>query len=374
MKGLGFSRADRDRQEFGALAPGATGFTLLVHDQSGLEFRLADRDMAENETPILDLLRSDGIVSEHALCKPLPGGISSDVFLIEDGEKRLVVKQALPFLKVEDHWPADASRNRVEYEFLRYLGRVLPQSAPKVFAVGKDYFVMEYLGPEYENWKALLLRGDVQQQHATQAGEILGTLHRESSGRPDLKSLFDTTSNFHQLRTDPYLLTTGRRRPDLQHIFEKEALRLERTRECLVHGDFSPKNILVGNGRMVLLDCEVAWYGDPAFDVAFLINHLLLKSLFHVPKNLSFQQIVEVLIAQYHNSRGLDSNRKEDLDSRIARLLLALLLARMDGKSPVEYLSDGKREFVRNFVRPELFSSKFNLNYIILKWFSSLVR
>jgi 5-methylthioribose kinase len=329
--------------------------------------------MAESESPILALLRKDGLISRHAVAKPLAGGISSDVFLLEDGEKRLVVKQALPCLKVDDHWPADTSRNRVEYEFLRYLGRLLPENVPKVFAVGKDYFVMEYLGPEYHNWKALLLRGDVQQRHAIQAGEILGTLHRESSGCPNLKSLFDTTSNFHQLRTDPYLLTTGRRHPDLQQIFEKEALRLEQTRECLVHGDFSPKNIMVGNGRMVLLDCEVAWYGDPAFDLAFLINHLLLKSLFHAPRNFKLKQTIEVFLVNYDNAMGLDSTKKQDVDSRTARLLLMLLLGRIDGKSPVEYLTDNrKREFVRNFVRSELPSSKFHLNEIISKWFSRL--
>src|SRR5262249_23651962 len=154
--------------------------------------------MAENESNILDLLRHDGTVSQHAVSKPLAGGISSDVFLIEDEGERFVVKQALPCLKVQDHWPADTARNRVEYEFLRYLSRVLPDAAPKVVAVGRDYFIMEYLGPEYESWKTLLLRGDCQKQHALQAGKILGMLHRTSFCNLELASLFDSTSNFHQ--------------------------------------------------------------------------------------------------------------------------------------------------------------------------------
>ena len=329
--------------------------------------------MAETGFRILDRLRQDGVVSRHAVSNPLAGGISSDVFLIEDGGRRLVVKQALPCLKVEDHWPADTSRNRVEYEFLRYLGRVLPETAPKVFAVGRDYFVMEYLGSEYENWKALLLRGDIELSHAVQAGGILGTLHRTSFGNSELKSLFDTTPNFHQLRTDPYLLTTGRRHPDLREIFEKEALRLEQTQKCLVHGDYSPKNMLVGTGRLVLLDGEVAWYGDPAFDVAFLINHLLLKSLFHAPRNTELQPAIEAFLAKYHEERALEPAQKADLESTIAPLLLMLLLARVDGKSPVEYLThEGKRDFVRNLVRSELPSSRLGLGGVISKWFSSL--
>jgi len=329
--------------------------------------------MAENELRILDRLRQDGIVSRRAISNPLAGGISSDVFLIEDGGRRLVVKQALPCLKVEDHWPADTSRNRVEYEFLRYLGRVLPETAPKVFAVGNDYFVMEYLGPEYENWKASLLRGDIEPRHAIQAGEILAILHRTSFGNSELKSLFDTTPNFHQLRTDPYLLTTGRRHPDLREIFEQEALRLEQTRQCLVHGDYSPKNMLVGAGRLVLLDGEVAWYGDPAFDVAFFINHLLLKSLFHAPRNTALRPAIEAFLAKYHEGRALEPAQKADLKATIAPLLLMLLLARVDGKSPVEYLTqESKREFVRKLVRSELPSSRLSLEGLISKWFASL--
>lgn len=232
---------------------------------------------------------------------------------------------------------------------------------------------MEYLGSEYENWKALLLRADIQQRHAVQAAEILGTLHRASFGDSELALLFDTTSNFHQLRTDPYLLTTGRRHPDLQELFEQEAFRLDQTRECLVHGDYSPKNMLVGKARMILLDCEVAWYGDPAFDVAFLVNHLLLKSLFHVPGNAGLQQLVEAFLAKYYEERSLNHASRVDLDSRIARLLLMLLLARIDGKSPVEYLTDDRRrDFVRSFVRSGLLSARFELSEVISNWFSTL--
>ena len=185
--------------------------------------------------------------------------------------------------------------------------------------------------------------------------------------------MFDTTSNFHQLRTDPYLLTTGRRHSDLQQAFEQEALRLERTRECLVHGDYSPKNMLVGKGRVVLLDCEVAWYGDPAFDLAFLINHLLLKSLFHSPVTTPLQQLIEVFLATYYQERAVEPAQKVNLHLRIGRLLLMLLLARIDGKSPVEYLTnEQKRDFVRNFVRWRLSSARFDLGEIIADWFSGL--
>jgi len=326
--------------------------------------------MAGNESPILDQLRRDHLVSGHSvLVTPLGGGVSSDVFLIEDGGKRFVVKQALPQLKVKDDWQADTSRNRVEYEFLRYLSRIVPDAAPAVFAAGSDYFAMEYLGSEYRNWKELLSSGDCQPEHAIRAARILGTLHRVSFGDPELARRFDTTPNFHQLRTDPYLLTTGRRHPALQERFDQEAVRLESTRECLVHGDYSPKNMLIGNGRTVLLDCEVAWYGDPAFDLAFWLNHLLLKALYHAPHDPGLKGMIGAFTAAYYDERRME--RDGALDSRTATLLLMLLLARIDGKSPVEYLTSAKQDFVRNFVAARL-SALTSAHEVVRDWFTCL--
>jgi aminoglycoside phosphotransferase (APT) family kinase protein len=330
--------------------------------------------MAENESHILDRLRRDQlIVGRDVLLTPLGGGVSSDVFLVENEGKRFVVKQALRRLKVRESWQADTSRNRFEYEFLRYLGTIVPEAAPKVFARGTDYFTMEYLGPEYRNWKQLLMSGDCQSLHAERAAKILGRLHRCSWGDADLARRFDTTANFHQLRTDPYLVTTGRRHPALQKFFEQEVVRLENTRECLVHGDYSPKNMLIGNGRLVLLDCEVAWYGDPAFDLAFLINHLLLKALYHAPVDRGLRSLIAGLVEAYYVERG-EWSRKEDFDSRAAKLLLMLLLARMEGKSPVEYLgSDDKRDFVRSFVSSRLCASTVKLDEVVSEWFRDLL-
>jgi aminoglycoside phosphotransferase (APT) family kinase protein len=329
--------------------------------------------MAENESHILDRLRRDQLITGRDVrLTPLGGGVSSDLFLVENQGKRFVVKQALPRLRVRELWEADTSRNRYEYEFLRYLGTIAPRAAPKVFCIGTDYFVMEYLGPEYRNWKQLLMSGDCQSLHAVMAAKILGRLHRCSWSNADLAKRFDTTTNFHQLRTDPYLVTTGRRHPALRTFFEREVVRLENTRECLVHGDYSPKNMLIGNGRLVLLDCEVAWYGDPAFDLAFLINHLLLKALYHAPADRGLQDLIVGLVEAYYVERG-EWSLKEEFDSRTARLLLMLLLARVDGKSPVEYLtSDHKKDFVRTFGGSQLCEPTVTLGEVISDWFAGL--
>ena len=240
--------------------------------------------MTDTADALLQLLRSDGVVhSPCATLTPLSGGVSSEIYRVDDGGEPFVIKRALPKLKVQDDWTADPSRNVYERRYLEYVGRFLPRSVPALWKAdsAKGYFVMEYLGPEYCNWKELLLHGSFEPSHARAAARTLSQIHRHSSGDPEAAALFDSHTCFHQLRLEPYLLTTGWRHPQLEDLFQAEAHRLAATSECLVHGDFSPKNILIGGNRMVILDCEVAWYGDPAFDVCFMLSHLFLKSLFH---------------------------------------------------------------------------------------------
>src|SRR5215469_11244178 len=330
--------------------------------------------MTKADSPIMDLLRRDRLISGDAVSiTPLGGGVSSDVFLVVDGSKRFVLKRALPQLKVKDVWRADISRNRHEYEYLKYVSALLPGSVAVPFVLGPDYFTMEYLPPDFSNWKELLLLGNCCVEHASESARVLAIIHRESAGDEEAMRKFDTTANFHQLRTDPYLLTTGQRHPALRVHFEEEAQRLESTRECLVHGDYSPKNMLVGKERLVLVDCEVAWYGDPAFDVAFLLNHLLLKSLYHMPRDPGLRELIDTAIAQYYSERGLNRDLRQEFDRRTARLLLMLLLARIDGKSPVEYLGDeAKRAFVRDFVSAGLRENVTTLLGVVEEWFAGL--
>ena len=311
----------------------------------------------------LDLLWRDGVIrSPKAALKPLTGGVSSEIYLVEDGAECFVIKRALPKLKVQAEWFADITRNRYEWQFIRYVARFAPASVPALrFCSATDgYFAMEYLGDDLANWKQLLLKGEADPQQAARAASLLASIHRHSSGDAEAASTFDTTANFHQLRIEPYLLATGAKHPALRPVFEAEARRLAATRECLIHGDFSPKNILVSPDRMVLLDCEVAWYGDPAFDVAFLLTHLFLKSLLHS----GMRPMIDTFHQAYRSSLPLET--------RASRLLLMLLLARVDGKSPVEYLTASQQNFIRDFVQSVLPSSPTSLTAIEDYWFARL--
>jgi thiamine kinase-like enzyme len=230
---------------------------------------------------------------------------------------------------------------------------------------------MEYLGEGFSNWKRLLLAGCSVSAHARRAAQILGEIHRRTAGDPEIERRFDTVRNFRQLRIEPYLLTTGERNPALRDLFSQEARRLASAREGLVHGDFSPKNFLICGERMVVLDCEVAWYGDPSFDVAFLLNHLFLKSLYHAPRSVGIEQMIPAFWKSYLDC--LQTKPQNDLEERAARLLLMLMLARVDGKSPVEYLGAAQTRFVREFVRRHLTAGGFDFAALTSAWFEQIM-
>ena len=202
---------------------------------------------------------------------------------------------------------------------------------------------MEFIGLEFANWKELLLGGLCRATHAAQAGEILGTIHRRTAGDAEVARKFKTTADFRQLRLEPYLLTTGARHPDLREFFESEAGRLAATHEALVHGDFSPKNIMISDTRMVVLDCEVAWYGDPTFDVAFLLNHFFLKALHHAPTDHGLEKMVAAFWQAY--SVGAGKWRRPDRGTT-ARPAAVDVAARARGRQITGGISDRAEETV----------------------------
>jgi aminoglycoside phosphotransferase (APT) family kinase protein len=319
---------------------------------------------------MLERLRRDGVVTApDARITPLTGGVSSEIYLVEAAAEKFVVKRALAKLKVHADWYADVSRNRHEWEYIAYVAGFLPGAVPalRFCSATGGYFVMEHLGGEFANWKQLLLAGHGDVAQARQAGGLLAGIHKHSFGDGAARRLFDTSKNFYELRLEPYLIATGKKHPALQAFFADEAARLAGTRECLVHGDFSPKNILLSPERMVVLDCEVAWYGDPAFDTAFLLNHFCLKALYHAPRATVLKPMVESFWKAYQAVRP-----SSELDARTGRLLLLLLLARVDGKSPAEYLDAGRQDLVRAFVREQLPAGDLSLNAVADAWFARL--
>jgi aminoglycoside phosphotransferase (APT) family kinase protein len=312
--------------------------------------RMAHVDLSRDPGAVRRVLLALGLAREdepvHATA--LTGGVSSGIYRVDLASGRYCIKQALPQLKVAKLWQVPVERVFSEIAYLRTVAAIVPGHVPRV--LGEDAqsgsFVMPFLGPEYRNWKGELLAGRVAPEVAGTMGALLGRIHAATADRPEIAARFATDANFHALRLEPYLLETARVHPALTDRLHAIVDRTAGTRRVLVHGDVSPKNILLGPDGPVLLDAECAWFGDPAFDLAFCLNHFLLKAA-HAPGHASLLMRAFTEFAQAYGPH-VAWEAQAALEHRVATLLPGLTLARVDGKSPVEYLGDPQRATVRH--------------------------
>jgi aminoglycoside phosphotransferase (APT) family kinase protein len=274
-------------------------------------------------------------------CTALSGGVSSDIIRVDLPEGSICLKRALARLKVAAEWRAPVERSAHEVAWMRVAARAVPGSAPAVLGVDEQSrsFAMPYLDPtSYPLWKAELRAGRVEPGFAATVGARLVGIHAATAGDAEVARTFATDDKFHAIRLEPYLIASARRHPDRAPALDALVRETAATHRALVHGDVSPKNILLGPDGPMFLDAECAWYGDPAFDLAFCLNHLLLKCRW-VPEHAgALLASFDALAAAY--LKGVNWEPPGALESRAARLLPGLLLARVDGKSPVEYLED----------------------------------
>ncbi len=267
-------------------------------------------------------------------------GVSGELTVIDTLEYGLVVvKRALPRLRTQAEWRSDPSRSLVEARCLQRLAEILdPGSVPRVLWVDEaNYsFGMEKLPDLLVPWKARLLDGDVDLNTAYRVGALLGQLHRRTLNRVDLAREFDERRFLSELRIAPFHNRIALRHPDLADQIHQVVADMLLDRRCLVHGDYSPKNLLTDNARVVLLDCEVAHWGDPRFDVGFCLAHLLLKTV-RGPHAADLAAAARAFLDAYAVS-GLDV-----LDSRLSQATACVVIARIDGDSPVDYLDAPRR-------------------------------
>ena len=306
---------------------------------------------------------------EEAILSPLTGGVSSDLWQVSLPGRTLCVKGALARLKVAQEWLAPLSRNRVEYDWLQFAGTVAPTQVPQVLAYDAQagLFAMQFLPAEdYPVWKDSLFTGQVDPAAAHAVGDLLGRLHSASAKDLSLAGKFATDSNFDALRIEPYFRVTARANPDLADRIEVLAERTAGTHLAVVHGDVSPKNILLGPDGPVLLDAECGWFGDPAFDVAFCLNHLLLKAIILPDHTAQLHSSARMLVDGY--ARHIDWEPAPGLITRAAALLPLLALARVDGASPVEYLTPEQRGRVRDAARDLLARPALTLDSVLKEW------
>jgi len=306
----------------------------------------------------------------------LTGGVSSDIVRVDTMVGPICVKRALPKLKVQADWKAPVERNRYEIEWMRVAAAIDPRAVPKV--LGEDssigMFAMEFLDANrYPVWKNELRDGKISVDTAREVGNRIAAIHGRTAGNRDIAEKFPTDHIFFPIRLEPYLSATARIHADCAERLGSLVRVTGATKKALVHGDVSPKNILVGPGGPVFLDAECAWFGDPAFDLAFCLNHLLLKCLWRPKWQMRYLESFDALADSY--LAGVTWEARTDIEGRAAHLLPGLFLGRVDGKSPVEYITtDAERDCVRRVARDLLIHPVDRLADVRTAWQHELSR
>lgn len=334
-------------------------------------------DLPQRISDIMAAMRELGLIAEGEQfgVAPFSGGVSCDVFCVDvKRRKPVVVKQALPKLRVAADWRAPVERSESEVDWIALATQLDPRLVPTVLAQDRTrhLFVMEYLPKEqYPVWKERLASGDVDPAFAGSVGSWLARLHASSALSPSIARRFANQQLFYSLRLEPYLVHTAEKHPDVAPKIRAIAEGVAHAQIALMHGDVSPKNILRGPETPVFLDAETACYGDPAFDLAFCLNHLLLKCVWHPEFAERYADAFRSLKDGYFGAANWEM--RDHLETRSTRLLSALLLARIDGKSPVEYITaDASKAFVRGKALAFLANIPHDLDALLDDWMTGV--
>lgn len=306
----------------------------------------------------------------------LTGGISSLIVRAVTSHGVFCVKRALPQLKVAVEWRVPVDRNSAEVGWMRIVEEIEPGAVPAILgedSIGKA-FAMAWLDPaDHPVWKSQLLEGRADVSTARTVGTILSRVHNACANDAEIARQFANDSNFHAIRLDPYFAAAAAAHPDCSPALNALIQRTGMTRRTLVHGDVSPKNILVGLDGPVFLDAECAWYGDPAFDLAFCLAHLLLKCVWRPDVTPGYLECFDAFAAA--NLNAVTWEPASELEERTCIMLAGMLLARIDGKSPVEYITDGAdKNRVRKLARRYLLEPAARLGAMRAAWRAEWLR
>lgn len=286
----------------------------------------------------------------------LAGGVSNRTVLVERASgEAWVVKQALAKLRVQVDWFSSPERIHREALGLRWLGELAPAGSVVPFAF--EDFDAHLLGMAavprpHVNWKSLLLAGGLDQGHVAQFAGLLGQVHAAAwQRRQELEPVFRDRGFFESLRLEPYYAYTAEQVPAARGFLLSLIDDIRARPLTLVHGDYSPKNLLVHDGRLILLDHEVIHWGDPAFDLGFGYTHLLSKAHHLASQRVDFAEAARRHWLVYREAIG-DAPWAEGLEPRAVRATLGCLLARVAGRSPLEYLDTAERRRQQKAVLP----------------------
>lgn len=309
----------------------------------------------------------------------LSGGVSNRTVRVAAGSRRAwVFKQALDKLRVPVDWYCSPDRIHREALGMELLTEILgPDRVPTLVFEDRDnnLLAMTAVQEPFENWKAMLLAGRLERRHVRQFARMLAALHsggvRRSERLP--QELFDLTY-FWNLRLEPYYRYSGEQVPIAESFLSELIESYEDARATIVHGDFSPKNILIRRNRSILLDHEVIHYGDPAFDLGFSLTHLLSNAHLLDRRRSDYLGAARSYWNQYR--RALTPAAVErfgaGFERRVVEHTMGCLLARVVGRSQLEYLGPEKRERQGSIVARMIEKRPGSADELILEFGSAL--
>jgi 5-methylthioribose kinase len=317
---------------------------------------------------VAEYLRCRGYVEplEVIDAHELGGGVSNKVlFVSRSCGDDFILKQGRDQLNVAEPWFCSVERIRREVDVLLICDRLtnavnfsspLRVETPKLlFDDRENYLYAMTAAPrDCVTWKSELLAGHARTDVAESCGALLGHLHSSTWHDANLAERLHDRQFFNDLRLDPFYRQVARVHSDLKPAVEQLIDSTWKERRCLVHGDFSPKNLLVGDQRLMLIDFEVGHYGDPAFDLGFFLSHLMLKAFYHAPRNQPYFDLIDSFWKSYltEMSEKVSAGEIDRLTQRAIVNFAGCALARLDGKSKVDYLSlDDQRRQMRQLCR-----------------------
>ena len=306
-----------------------------------------------DETTVVAYLTNRGIISGPAEVEELTGGVSNVVLAVKAGAKDLVLKQALPQLKVAAVWKADQRRAIVEANGMKLLHSITPTSVPELIDFDPEDFTltMERLPRECTVWKSDLLSGVIKPEIGADLGKILATWHNFGADSKESRDAYMEDSLFDQLRVTPFYRAVAKVNPALDARIQELITEISTLKITLVHGDFSPKNIMItGVNKPIVLDFEVMHTGNPVFDLGFISAHLLCKYLrTEDPAHKNpLRETALAFIDSYAQACNIEVAKS--LPHHVA----VIALARVEGVSPVNYLDEAGKARVQSVTKAAL--------------------
>jgi 5-methylthioribose kinase len=306
-----------------------------------------------NERTVVKYLSDRGIISGPAQVEELTGGVSNVVLAVKSADKDLVLKQALPQLKVAAVWKADQRRAIVEANGMKLLHSITPESVPALIDFDPEDFTltMERLPRACTVWKSDLLDGVIKPSIGADLGHILATWHNYGANSKESRDAYMEDSLFDQLRVTPFYRAVAKVNPPLDARIQELITEISTAKITLVHGDFSPKNIMITDAnKPIVLDFEVMHTGNPVFDLGFISAHLLCKYLRTEDEShrKPFRETAISFINAYAQACNIEVAKS--LPHHVA----VIALARVEGVSPVNYLDEGGKARVQSVTKAAL--------------------